>query len=111
MTEIGYPKDSTNCLDFCFDNETPRHKFYLEALDGCHWRQGTCPEHLEFMSDDAYARPEVLIFEGWETVKKQEWRAPLYWERDATDSTGWRIFTLSTVAIRFPRCSIRPCAT
>jgi formylglycine-generating enzyme required for sulfatase activity len=32
--------------------------------------------------------------DGWEAVRKLGWRAPLYWERDATDSTGWRIFTL-----------------
>ena len=26
VTEIGYPIESTNCLDSCFDNEAPRHK-------------------------------------------------------------------------------------
>ncbi len=31
---------------------------------------------------------------GFPRVGKQRWRAPLYWERDARDSTGWRIFTL-----------------
>ena len=93
VTEIGYPIDSTNCLDFCFDNETPRHKVYLEAF-GIANRSVTCREYLEFMSDDAYARPEFWLSEGWEAVRKQGWRAPLYWERDATDSTGWRIFTL-----------------
>jgi ergothioneine biosynthesis protein EgtB len=46
------------------------------------------------MSDDAYSRPELWLSEGWEAVKKQEWRAPLYWERDAADNTGWRTFTL-----------------
>jgi ergothioneine biosynthesis protein EgtB len=93
VTEIGYPIDSTNCLDFCFDNETPRHKVYLEAF-GIANRSVTCREYLEFMSDDAYARPEFWLSEGWEAVRKQGWRAPLYWEPDATDSTGWRIFTL-----------------
>jgi len=93
VTEIGYPIDPTNCLDFCFDNETPRHKVYLEAF-GIANRSVTCREYLEFMSDDAYARPEFWLSEGWEAVRKQGWRAPLYWEPDATDSTGWRIFTL-----------------
>ena len=91
--EIGHSIDPTNCLDFCFDNETPRHKVYLEGF-GIANRGVTCGEYLEFMSDDAYARPEFWLSEGWETVRKLGWRAPLYWQRDATDSTGWRIFTL-----------------
>jgi len=93
LAEIGYPIDSTNSLDFCYDNETPRHKVYLEAFRIAN-RAVTCREYLEFMSDDGYARPELWLSEGWEAVKKQKWRAPLYWERDATDSSGWRIFTL-----------------
>jgi ergothioneine biosynthesis protein EgtB len=80
-------------LDFCFDNETPRHKVYLEGF-GIANRSVTCREYLEFMADAAYARPELWLSEGWEAVKKEGWRAPLYWERDAADSTGWRIFTL-----------------
>ena len=93
LTEIGYPLESTNCLDFCFDNETPRHKVYLEAFRLAS-RGVTCREYLEFMSDDGYGHPELWLSEGWEAVRQQKWRAPLYWERDATDSTGWRIFTL-----------------
>src|SRR5579863_2098315 len=62
VTEIGYPIDSTNRLDFCFDNETPRHKVYLEAF-GMANRSVTCREYLEFMSDAAYARPEFWLSE------------------------------------------------
>ena len=91
--EIGYAKDSSNCLDFCFDNETPRHKVYRQAFRIAS-RKVTCREYLEFISDDAYTRPEFWLSEGWEAVNKQAWRAPLYWERDDTDVTGWRIFTL-----------------
>jgi ergothioneine biosynthesis protein EgtB len=93
MTEIGYPIDPANSLDFCFDNETPRHKVYLEAF-GIANRSTTCREYLEFVSDDAYTRPEFWLSDGWEAVRKQGWRAPLYWERDASDRMGWRIFTL-----------------
>ncbi len=82
LTEIGYPVDSTNCLDFCFDNETPRHKVYLEAFEIAN-RGVTCREYLEFMSDGAYAHPEFWLSDGWEAVRNQGWRAPLYWERDA----------------------------
>jgi len=93
LIEVGYPLDAANPLDFCFDNETPRHKVYLEPFQIAN-RQATCREYLEFMSDDAYTRPELWLAEGWETVKQAGWRAPLYWERDASDAMGWRIFTL-----------------
>ena len=93
VAEIGYPIDSTNCLDFCFDNETPRHKVYLEAF-GIAGRTVTNREYLQFISDGGYARPELWLSEGWEAVRKQGWRAPLYWDADGTDTTGWRIFTL-----------------
>jgi formylglycine-generating enzyme required for sulfatase activity len=27
-------------------------------------------------------------------VKQSDWQAPLYWEPDSGDETGWRVFTL-----------------
>jgi ergothioneine biosynthesis protein EgtB len=93
VIEIGYSIDSMNCLDFCFDNETPQHRVYLDAFDIAN-RSVTCREYLGFISDDGYARPEFWLSEGWEAVRKQGWQAPLYWERDASDRTGWRVFTL-----------------
>src|SRR5580700_8785326 len=60
VTEIGYPVDPTNCLDFCFDNETPRHKVYLKPFRIAN-RAVTCREYLGFMSDDAYARSELWL--------------------------------------------------
>jgi ergothioneine biosynthesis protein EgtB len=93
LIEIGYPLQAATPLDFCFDNETPRHKVYLEPFQIAN-RMVTCREYLEFISDDAYARPEFWLYEGWETLKQTGWRAPLYWDRDSNDQTDWRVFTL-----------------
>jgi len=93
LIEIGYPFETANHFDFCFDNETPRHKVYLESFQIAN-RVVTCREYLEFMSDEVYTRPEYWLSEGWETVTKAGWQAPLYWERDSNDQTGWRVFTL-----------------
>ncbi len=93
LIEIGYALDMADPLDFCFDNETPRHKVYLEPFQIAN-RKVTCREFLEFLSDDAYTRPEFWLSEGWENVKRVRWQAPLYWRRDAGDETGWRVFTL-----------------
>ena len=93
LIEIGYPLQAANPLDFCFDNETPRHKVYLEPFQIAN-RMITCREYLEFISDDAYTRPEFWLSEGWETLKQTGWTAPLYWDRDFNDQTDWRVFTL-----------------
>jgi ergothioneine biosynthesis protein EgtB len=93
LSQIGYPLQAEDPLDFCFDNETPRHNVYLEPFQIAN-RAVTCREYLEFMSDDGYTRPEFWLSEGWEKVKQAGWQAPLYWRRDAGDKTGWRVFTL-----------------
>ncbi len=93
LIEIGYPLQAADPLDFCFDNETPRHRVYLEPFQIAN-RKATFREYLEFMSDDAYTRPELWLSEGWGHVKRSGWQAPLYWRRDADDKTGWRVFTL-----------------
>jgi formylglycine-generating enzyme required for sulfatase activity len=92
--EIGYPLRAEDPLDFCFDNETPRHNVFLEAFQIAN-REVTCREYLEFISDNAYTRPELWLSDGWDNVKRAAWQAPLYWRRDAGDETGWRVFTLT----------------
>jgi ergothioneine biosynthesis protein EgtB len=93
VKEIGYPLNQSDPLDFCFDNETPRHRIYLQpyALEN---RLITCGEFLSFMNDNAYTRPELWLSEGIDTIEREGWQAPLYWQRCNGDATGWRIFTL-----------------
>jgi ergothioneine biosynthesis protein EgtB len=90
LVEIGYGGD-----DFCFDNEQPRHKVFLEPFE-LGSRLVTCGEYLEFIADGGYERAELWLSEGWDTVKAQEWKAPLYWfQEDGSQQDGdWRIFTL-----------------
>lgn len=89
----GRSANLENPLDFCFDNETPRHRVFLEPFQIAN-REVTCREYLEFMLDDAYSRPELWLSEGWDTIKQTSWEAPLYWETDPSDEAGWRVFTL-----------------
>lgn len=94
LREIGYPLDHANPLDFAFDNETPRHTVYLQPYTLAN-RTVTCAEYLEFLNDNGYSRPELWLSEGWDTVERDGWQAPLYWQRSPSDAHGWRIFTLS----------------
>ena len=75
---------------FCFDNELPRHKVWLEPFALAN-RLVTCAEYAEFMADGGYRRPELWLSAGWDTVQREGWQAPLYWtERDG----AWVLFTL-----------------
>ena len=88
VVEIGHAGPG-----FAFDNEAPRHRVFLEpyALAS---RLVTNHEYLEFIADGGYRTPTLWLSEGWDTVRANGWRAPLYWEeRDAE----WLAFTSSGV--------------
>jgi ergothioneine biosynthesis protein EgtB len=84
--EIGHDGDG-----FAYDNESPRHRVYLEPFELAS-RPVTNGEYLEFMADGGYARPELWLSMGWATVQEQQWSEPFYWER--RDGEWWS-YTLS----------------
>ena len=88
LVEIGVSPDPTDPLAFAFDNETPRHKVYLEPFQLAN-RLVTVCDYLAFIEDDGYTRPELWLSEGWTTSRTESWQSPLYWTRDKE-----RIFTL-----------------
>jgi len=86
----GVTETGNSGSDFCFDNETPRHKVYLEPYRLAS-RPVSCAEYLAFMEDGGYRRSELWLSEGWNTVRAEGWEAPLYWRRG---EGGWEVFTL-----------------
>jgi ergothioneine biosynthesis protein EgtB len=75
---------------FCYDNEMPRHRVWLEPYALAD-RLVTCGEYAEFMADGGYRRAELWLSAGWDAVRANGWRAPLYWtEKDG----AWSVFTL-----------------
>jgi ergothioneine biosynthesis protein EgtB len=75
---------------FCFDNELPRHRVWLEPFKLAR-RLVTCGEFAAFMADGGYRRPELWLSAGWSAVKCNGWKAPLYWTSEGDD---WSVFTL-----------------
>jgi ergothioneine biosynthesis protein EgtB len=64
---------------FAFDNEKPAHQVFLQdfALDRALVSNA---DYLEFMRSGGYDDYRWWFSEGWETVTKEQWKAPLYWE-------------------------------
>jgi len=67
---------------FCFDNELPRHKTFVENFELAN-RLVSNGEYQQFIDDGGYRRPELWLADGWATVQAQSWQAPHYWlQRD-----------------------------
>jgi ergothioneine biosynthesis protein EgtB len=75
---------------FCFDNELPRHRVYLEPFSLAD-QLVTSGEWLAFIEDGGYHRPELWLSDGWATVQSEAWEGPLYWSE--VDGS-WQEFTL-----------------
>ncbi|HEX5862935.1 MAG TPA: ergothioneine biosynthesis protein EgtB [Casimicrobiaceae bacterium] len=74
LVEIGH-----DGCGFAFDNETPRHRQYLEAF-ALASRPVTNAEYAAFIADGGYSHPELWLSEGWDWVSANAITAPLYWE-------------------------------
>ena len=85
LLEFGH-----NGEGFCFDNELPKHKVWLEPYS-LSQRLITCGEFAEFIADGGYNKPELWLSAGWDAVKANGWNAPLYW---TNEDGGWNVFTL-----------------
>ncbi|WP_263367495.1 ergothioneine biosynthesis protein EgtB [Edaphobacter bradus] len=93
LVEIGVTPSPNSIDAFAFDNETPRHRVYLEPFRLA-TRLVTCAEYLAFIDQNGYNRPELWLAEGWSIIRSESWQAPLYWRRDEATNSGWSIFTL-----------------
>jgi ergothioneine biosynthesis protein EgtB len=75
---------------FSFDNERPRHQYYVEPFELAA-QPVSNDEFAAFIADGGYRRPDLWLSDGWATVVTEHWRAPLYWEKTGT---AWEQFTL-----------------
>lgn len=77
---------------FCFDNEMPRHRQFVEAFELA-TRLVTNAGYLAFMQAGAYQNPAFWLAEGWDWLQTQHITRPLYWH-PAQPGEQWKEFTL-----------------
>ena len=85
MQELGHAGET-----FCFDNERPRHRVWLEPYALAD-RLVTCGEYAEFIEDGGYRRAELWLSDGWNAFRTIAGRLRSYW---SAESGEWSIFTL-----------------
>ena len=81
LTEIGHRGD-----EFHFDNETPRHRVWLEPFELSSSLVSNAA-YDAFIADGGYQRPELWMSEGWALVQQHHWQAPRYWRGDNEEFT------------------------
>jgi ergothioneine biosynthesis protein EgtB len=85
LVDVGFNGDG-----FCYDNELPRHRVWLEPFSLAD-RLVTNAEYANFIADGGYRRSELWLSAGWDAIEQNGWRAPLYW---SAGGDSWRLFTL-----------------
>lgn len=74
IVEIGHVGEG-----FAYDNESPRHRALLHP----HAIANRCVTNAEFrafIDDGGYRNPALWLSEGWDTVQREHWSHPLYWD-------------------------------
>ena len=85
LVEVGFAGTG-----FCYDNERPRHRVWLEPYRLAN-RLVSNGEFAEFVADGGYRRSELWLSAGWDAVEQNGWKAPLYWNENGK---SWKLFTL-----------------
>ena len=78
VVEIGAQDNN-----FHFDNETPRHRVWLDPFQISDELVSNA-NYAAFIDDGGYQRPELWMSDGWGLVQQHGWTKPRYW-RDAHD--------------------------
>lgn len=86
VVEIGY-RDG----DFCFDNELPSHRQFVESF-ALGSRLISNIEYLMFVEQGGYDNPAHWLSAGWEWRNSNDIRHPMYWQRQ--EDGAWQEFTL-----------------
>lgn len=66
--------------DFCYDNEVPEHKTYLNAYE-IDTYPVTNKQFMAFIDAAGYEDYKFWLSDGWDIVNEKKWDAPLYWQK------------------------------
>lgn len=90
---------------FVYDNETPRHKIYVNPF-----RLASRPvinsEYIDFIQTGAYDNSDLWYADAWKKIQQQQWLAPLYWQQIEGDWWHMTLSGMSRVDLNAPVCHI-----
>jgi len=74
LYDIGFEGDG-----FSYDNEHGRHQVFLESFNIAK-ALVTNAEYAEFVRSGAYEKVDLWLSDGWDWIKKNNVKQPLYWQ-------------------------------
>lgn len=107
LYEIGFNNNASSLIDgFCFDNELPAHKQYLEDVSLSKYLV-TNAEYLMFMNDDGYNRSELWLSDGWADLQSTKNKhSPLYWLKEGEQWFEYSLHGLKLLNLNQPVCHL-----
>jgi ergothioneine biosynthesis protein EgtB len=100
LVEIGHAGGG-----FAFDNETPRHRTYVEPYEIAS-RLVTGGEYLAFIEDGGYTRPELWLSEGFAFIQRAQIDAPLYWRKQEREFQRYSLHGALPIDPDAPVCHV-----
>ncbi|PUA19986.1 ergothioneine biosynthesis protein EgtB [Glaciimonas sp. PCH181] len=90
VVEVGHDGEG-----FFFDNETPRHRQFVEPFSMAS-RLVSKGEYLAFVEEGGYQNPLLWLAAGWEWITQHKLAHPLYWQKSVSQfDSAWQEFTLN----------------
>jgi ergothioneine biosynthesis protein EgtB len=100
IRSIGHDGDG-----YAWDNEGPRHSVLLQPFKLAD-RLVTNAEWRDFIDDGGYGEPLLWLSDGWATVKREGWQAPLYWEERGGEWLQMSLEGLQPIDPAAPVCHV-----
>jgi ergothioneine biosynthesis protein EgtB len=100
IRQIGH--DGVGCA---WDNELRRHDALVHPFLLAD-RLVSNAEWLEFMADGGYRTASLWLADGWTTVNREGWQAPLYWEQRDGEWLAMSLEGLQRIDRAAPVCHV-----
>ena len=100
LYEIGHEGEG-----FYFDNELGRHTVYLPDFE-ISSEPVTNQEYLEFIQDGGYQNFRFWHAEGWDWVKNNEIKVPLYWHFIDGEWCNYTLGGIKKIDLQEPVCHV-----
>jgi ergothioneine biosynthesis protein EgtB len=97
--QIGFQSKNENIeTEFYFDNEKGVHRVFVEEFE-ISKNLVTNREYLEFINAGGYQNFNFWLAEGWDFVKQNDLKAPLYWfkenNQNEIDNNEWFVYNFN----------------
>jgi len=106
LWDIGVnPHCDNNATEFSFDNEGPKHKFWLPEFAIAN-RLITNAEYIDFIEDGGYQESRWWTSDGWLAAQNNKWLAPLYWTKEDNEYFHYTLHGFQPVLPNHPVCHV-----